>query len=255
MTICIAAIGKDSKGSEIFVFATDHMLSHPQIGSFEKSIDKYKAINANTVAMLSGDPLIFEALVQKCRQQECSFDEMAKLIQKSMNELKEGIIQKQILDLYKINYDYLRDVLKAPIGNPYIENVLRSISEFTLNTVILLIGFKDGEAQIAEVGESRIVDLRDIDFGAIGSGAVQALNTLLFQRHSKNDPLAITLYNVYKAKRNAEVAVGVGKETDVMILKKDGIIEIADPKIKILSEIYEDELRFGKMNKKLNEVV
>lgn len=255
MTICIAAIGKDDKGNEIVVFATDHMVSNPQIGSFEKTIDKFKKINRNTVAMLSGDPLIFEDLIQECRQKKCSFDEMAKLIETNMNTLKDAIIQKQILDIFKINYDYIKDILKGTVNNAYIDNVLRTISKFNLGTLILLIGFKEGEAQISEISENRLVSLRDIEFGAIGTGAVQALNTLLFQRHSKNDPLTVTLYNVYKAKRNAEVAIGVGKETDILILKNEGIMEIPDEKIKILSDIYEDELKFGKTNEKLNEVV
>lgn len=254
MTICIAAIGIDDKGKEAIVFATDHMVSYPQMGQFEKTIDKYKKLNTNTVAMLSGNPLIFETLIGKCRK-ECSFDEIAQTIQSSMIELKEQIIQKQLLDIYKINYDYLKEVLKAPIPNPYIDNLLRAISGFSLQTSILLIGFKDDTAQIAEIIENAISNLRDIAFGAIGSGAVQALNTLLFQGQSSNDSLAATLYNVYKAKRNAEVSVGVGKETDIMILTKAGLTEINDDNIKILSTIYESELKFGKTNEKVKEML
>lgn len=254
MTICIAAIGVDEKGKEAIVFATDHMVSWPQMGQFEKTIDKYKKLNTNTVAMLSGNPLIFETLIGKCRK-ECSFDEIAQTIQSSMIELKEQIIQKQLLDIYKINYDYIKEVLKAPIPNPYIDNLLRAISGFSLQTSILLVGFKDDTAQIAEVIENAISNLRDIAFGAIGSGAVQALNTLLFQGQSSNDSLAATLYNVYKAKRNAEVSIGVGKETDIMILTKAGLTEISDDNIKILSTIYESELKFGKTNEKVKEML
>jgi hypothetical protein len=254
MTICIAAIGIDDKGKEAIVFATDHMISYPQMGQFEKNIEKYKKLNSNTVAMLSGNPLIFETLIGKCKK-DCSFEEIAQTIQSSMNELKEQIIQKQLFDIYKINYEYIREVLKAPIPNPYIDNLLRTISVFTLQTSILLIGFKDETAQIAEVIENAINNLRDIAFGAIGSGAVQALNTLLFQVQSKDDTLASTLYNVYKAKRNAEVAIGVGKDTDVMILTTTGLTEITDDNIKILSSIYESELKFGKTNEKVKEIL
>ena len=41
MTICIAAIGKDEKGNEFVVFATDHMVSIGTLGQFEKTIAKY----------------------------------------------------------------------------------------------------------------------------------------------------------------------------------------------------------------------
>jgi hypothetical protein len=253
LTICIAAIGKDEKGKEVIVFATDHMISNPHIGQFERPIDKYKKLNDNTIVMLSGDPLIFDDLIKNC-EKECSFDEMKETIHKSMSNMKNEIIQKQILDIFKMDYDYIKGILKGPIQNPYINNVIEIISKFNLKTILLLIGFKEDEAQIVEITEARTADLRDINFGAIGTGAVQAMNTLLFQRHSKDDSLPTTIYNVYKAKRNAEVSIGVGKETDVMILTKSGATEIEGDKLQVLSKIYEDELSFGKTHENLHEV-
>jgi len=100
-----------------------------------------------------------------------------------------------------------------------------------------------------------MIDLRDINFSAIGSGAIQAINTLLFQRHSKEDSLAATIYNVYKAKRNAEVSIGVGKETDILVLTKKGVVEINKDLMDQLSKIYEKELKYGKTNEKLFEMV
>ena len=254
MTICIAAIGKDKDGKELIVFATDHMISHPQIGQFERAIAKYKKLDLTTVAMLSGDPLIFDDLIKKCKE-TCNFDLTKETIRQNMNNLRNDIVQKQILDIFKMNYDYLKEVLRGPIQNPYVNNVIEAVSKFNLMTVILLIGFKEEAAQIMEINENRAVDLRDINFGAIGSGAVQAINTLLFQRHSKDDSLPTTVYNVYKAKRNAEVSTGVGKETDVMILTRSGVEELNSDKIGVLAKIYDDELKFGKTHKNLYEIV
>jgi len=78
---------------------------------------------------------------------------------------------------------------------------------------------------------------------------------LLFQRHSKLDVLASAIYNVYKAKRNAEVSIGVGKETDMLILTKKDILEIGEVHIETLKKIYDDELCSGKTNPKLFEIV
>ena len=63
MTICIAAIGRDEIGNEFIVFATDHMISIDNLGQFEKTIEKHKKINDNTVAMLAGRPLFFNDLI------------------------------------------------------------------------------------------------------------------------------------------------------------------------------------------------
>jgi hypothetical protein len=254
MTICIATICRDKDDKEIIVFATDHMVSISNLGQFERTISKFKELNSNTIAMLSGDPLLFDTIIKGCLP-DCDFDKMKETISKNIHELRDNTLQSQVLDIYKVSFDYIKDVLKGPIQNPYIENVIRTITEFSLETSILLIGFKDHKAQIVEIRENGLVDFRDIDFGAIGSGTVQAINTLLFQRQSKNDTLTTALYNLYKAKRNAEVSVGVGKETDMVILTDLGITRIESDEILILSKVYEDELHFGKNNDNIKEMV
>jgi hypothetical protein len=251
MTICIAAIGKDEDGKEVIVFATDHMITLPTIGQFEMTVDKYKKITPNTIAMLSGEQLIFDDVIKDC--ENCSFDDMKKKIQGNMILIKTERLQK-FLDTYKMTFQNLTDLLKSPTLNPFMSNMIDAISKFTLNTAILLIGFKEEAAQITEINEIRISDVRDLGFDAMGTGGLQAINTMLFQRHSKNDSLPTTVYNVYKAKRNAEVAVGVGKETDMIMLFKTGMVNIDEDEIKTLSQIYDEELRFGKNHKKLYEI-
>jgi hypothetical protein len=171
-----------------------------------------------------------------------------------MTIIKTERLQK-LLDTYKMTFQNLIELLKSPTLNPFISNMIDAISKFTLNTGILLIGFKEDEAQITEINEIRISDVRDLGFDAMGTGGLQAINTMLFQRHSKNDSLPTTVYNVYKAKRNAEVAVGVGKETDMIMPFKMGLVKIGEDEIKVLSQIYDEELKFGKNHKKVYEIV
>jgi len=84
---------------------------------------------------------------------------------------------------------------------------------------------------------------------------MQAENTLLFQRHSKKDKLSTTLYNVYKAKRNSEVSVGVGKETDIKVMTQNDILSIDEENLNKLSQIYDNEIKSGKENKILEDIV
>ena len=253
MTICIAAIGKEANG-EVIVFATDHMVTLPTVGQFEMTVEKYKLITSNTIAMLSGETLLFNDVIEPCKN-NCTFDEMKTRIRTKMSEIKTNRIQKELLDTYKLTYANLQDLLKTPLQNPYAGNLFETISKYTLNTIVVLIGFKSHEAQITEITEAKNAEAREIGFDAIGTGGMQAVNTLMFQRHSKNNDVSTTVYNVYKAKRNAEVAVGVGKETDMLILRESGIEKIDEGKIKILSQIYEEELKYGKSNEKLKNVV
>lgn len=243
MTICVAALAKE-KDKEYIVFATDHMVTTSQ-GQFEHSIIKYKEINENTVAMLSGSPVLFEDLV-KLDKWDGSFEEIKNEIFENFKGKKEEIIQNEIFNKFMIEKDFFIESLKQPNNNQFVGNMIKTVAEFSLKTNILLIGFDVEEGQITVVGENGCFDFRDIGFHAIGSGYDQAMNTLMFQRHCATDGLSTTIYNVYKSKKNSEVKQGVGKETELLVLSKNKIYELDDEQIEVLQDIYESELDYGK---------
>lgn len=148
----------------------------------------------------------------------------------------------------------MKNLLKQQIVNEYQSNILKSITKARLNTAILLIGFEDNKAKISEISEAGIISFNQINFHTIGSGSIQAQNTLLFQKHSKNDDLKTTLYNVYKAKKNAEAMEGVGKETDIGYLNENKIKMLDKENIKILDDIYNTELTYGKNHEDLKKL-
>lgn len=252
MTICIAAIC-EKNGKEHVVFATDHMITAPS-GQFEHSITKFKELDENTIAMLSGQALLFDSLI-KISKKNLSFEKKKEEIFTNIRNKREESIKNELLSKYGIEKTVLLNALAGQIPNPFINTMLLSLAEYELKTLILLIGFDKGVCQISEISEYGIVDFRDINFHAIGSGAGQAINTLLFQRHSKTNDIKETLYNVYKAKRNAEVAGGVGRETDVLVLCKDKKPKnLKKAEIEILESIYQRELNFGKKQKQLKKI-
>lgn len=252
MTICIAAIARESN-EEYIVYATDHMVT-TTMGEFEHSIIKYKLLNRNTVAMLAGDPLVFDELV-KLKNENIGYEDIKKEIFNNFKIKRREIIKNEIFELYGINQEFFIDALQKEIPNPYINTILQNVSNFKLGSGVLLIGFNNnGEAQITEINDANMADFRVMNFHAIGSGNIQAANTLLFQKHDKANDTLSTLYNVYKAKRNAEVLEGVGVETELLILSKHDCFKINETQMKILDNIYKTELEFGKRHKDLNSI-
>jgi hypothetical protein len=251
MTICIAAITMEGN-SEHIVFSTDHMVT-TYMGQFEHSILKYSKLNENTVAMLAGQVLLFDDLI-KLNDTDTNYEQIKKQVFKNFKEKRQEIIKEEIFDIFGINQEFFIDSLQKEIPNPFIQTILTKVVEFNLNTQILLIGFVDQFAQITDINEHGVNDFRSMNFHAIGSGAVQAENTLLFQKHSKTTPLLPAIYNVYKAKRNAEVSEGVGRETEMLVLNAGGVQQLSDDDITILNRIYVQELQYGKDNIELNKI-
>ena len=56
---------------------------------------------------------------------------------------------------------------------------------------------------------------------------------------------------MYKAKRNAEVSEGVGRETDLGVLTKRGFYILEETKLDELDKIYQDELKYGRTHQDL----
>ncbi|MFA5214320.1 MAG: hypothetical protein WC406_13365 [Methanoregula sp.] len=70
-----------------------------------------------------------------------------------------------------------------------------------------------------------------------------------------SDDVLTTVYDVYKAKRNAEVAQGVGKETELLVLSlNNGCSRINNAQLEILSQIYDQELRMGRTHQDLQKL-
>lgn len=251
MTICISCVCED-EGKDIIVIATDHMID-VGIGQFEHDIQKHKKIHGKNIAMLSGSALLFNDLIMNLEEKK-EFEEIKKGIYENFCNMRKNIVKEQLLDKFGLKEEEIKEIIKGEIKNPIIGKLIESISKFKLNTSILLVGFDNRLAKISEIQEEGFADYTDVHFHAIGSGQIQAINTLLFQKQLKKNSLKTTIYNVYKAKRNAEVSSGVGIETDMLILAEDGCLELSEGDINILREIYDNELKMGKNSEDLNKL-
>lgn len=252
MTICISAICTDDTNNENIVFAVDHMIS-TGIGEFEHGINKFKCLSENTVGMIAGNALLMDYFLDDDYSNK-SYNEIQKSIEIKFKQKRLEIIEKEVLDIFSIDFDHVRELLKNPITNDFQAKILKNIARTKLNTAILLIGFEEEKAKISEITDTVTESFDQINFHTIGSGSIQAQNTLLFQKHSKECDLKTTLYNVFKAKKNAEVMQGVGKETEIGFLNHDGINMLNSKNLKILEEIYNLELSCGKKHHKLNNL-
>ncbi len=251
MTICIASVC-EHKGKDIIVIATDHMIDIG-IGQFEHDIRKHKRVCNRSIAMLAGSALYFNDLINGLSKKN-SFFEAKKRIYNNFIELRKRIIREQLLMKFGLDKKEIKDLVKSEIQNPIIGKLIENVAKMELKTSILLAGFQNGRAKISEIQENGCLDFTDLHFNAIGSGGTQAMNTLFFQGQLKKSSLKTTIYNVYKAKRNAEVSSGVGIGTDILIFSERCCNELEEEDKKILSDIYKEEIDYGRNSLSLNNL-
>lgn len=238
------------------VAITDKMLTNSVVGGgFEHPSPKHKILNEKYIAMLSGNPLIFPDLVPDEISKGTSLRDFAIKVKDNMKATRLAKIDEEILSPLSTDRKMISRALEKEIPNMYVDSLMKSIANFRLDTEINLAGVENNKASVYYVSETGVPDLSDIGFESIGSGEIESTNTLLFQRQHRKTPLKEGVYNVFKAKRNAEAAEGVGIETDMVILNNIDHKVLSPEKIEDLRHIYNEEMDFGKQHKALDTVI
>lgn len=257
MTICIAAIAKEN-GKEYIVLVTDHMITATiagMRGEFDYDIKKYKFLDKekNCVAMLAGNTLLFDTLTSNFKNNLRYLEYKEQLYMKFKEKRKLDI--QDFLIKNEMTLDYIKNALLQPQVNPSLQAIIKAFLDYKLNTTIILTGIdENGKCQINQISEGGIIDFTTIGFHCIGVGELQASNVLLHNKQSNNLTVKETLYNIYKAKKYAQVSGGVGKETEMIIFSKDSCKYLTEGDFKVLDNLLEEESSFAQKQESLNNI-
>ncbi len=232
MTICIAAICED--GQRIVV-AADRMFTSPAPVNmeFETEEKKIEPIAPNCVALLAGNSgLGTEVLLEVSRKvggnQSPSMSDVAQWMTEAYISTRARKAEETHV-VSSLGSDFATFRSKGASLPVYLQaqpgiyqQLVAVMNQFNMGLEILVSGIDGTGAHLAVVVHpGSHVWLDKLGYGAVGSGAIHALGRLHLAGQTRHRALAETLFSVYDAKKAAEVAPGVGKETDVHIIDKD----------------------------------
>jgi hypothetical protein len=233
MTVCIAA---ECDGGEKIVVAADRMftLNAPMNLEFETGEKKIEPLAPSCVVLSSGNSayakeMVLESLSALAGSQNPKIARVVDIVKEAFIQNRAAKIREQLL-IPMLGPDFLK-CEKIPMTVPqYLQtqpgmfNQL-SAQMFAFNTGMdfLVCGVDDTGARIAYVGHPGTVAWLDkLGYAAIGSGGIHATTRLALGSQTRNSALTDTLYRVYEAKKAAEVAPGVGKDTDMAVVTLHG---------------------------------
>jgi hypothetical protein len=224
VTICIAAICDNNS----IVGASDRMITAGDI-QFQPSQAKTRALTSSIVAMTAGDAALQTEVLSRVRSDidgALAYDP------------NEWLTVRQVTEWYADHWGEIRReraerALLKPLGLTHIDFLDRQASldpklvQDLANAVLqfavpdcccILAGVDPSGAHLFQV-ENGVLTQRDaIGFAYSGTGGRHAATQLMLAQHSPLSPLPETLMLVYSAKRRAEVAPGVGQETDLWLI-------------------------------------
>lgn len=106
------------------------------------------------------------------------------------------------------------------MSSSFVEQVTTALIRFQLPATSAIIAGVDSTnyAHIYSVQGTTSMCADHVGFASIGMGAWHANSQLMLARHDKLRPLEETLRLVYAAKKRSEVAPGVGRDTDMVVV-------------------------------------
>ena len=170
--------------------------------------------------MLAGDTQKADRLLDLLR-----FDFREKRIEpeQAIPQLRRVVsaYKSELVDEYTSNTTALSyaDLLKASQSMPesiYLQ-VVDEVTRISIGCELILMNLRYKTPYVFQVGINGQVD-QVRNFCAIGSGATNAESWLHYRAQSPYLPLATSVVSVYEAKKFAEHAPGVSKETKLMIM-------------------------------------
>lgn len=231
MTVCIAAlinfIYADNALGRAVIAVTDRMLTAGDI-EYEPPQFKVAFLRKRIVVLIAGDITVHSEVVNYVQRSlaanpEDDVETVADLYANNIRKLRTK--RAAIEYLAPLGLDIASFMSKQKDMLPQIAyDIANQLQAYRLDVEALVVGCNDDlSAHVFHVdGAGDKTYQHDINFAAIGIGAGHARSQFMFSRYPKIINLYRALPILYTAKRRAEVAPGVGKESDWLLITRDG---------------------------------
>lgn len=254
MTVCIAAIcswnygpkEKQIPGAAVLAI-TDRMIT---VGDteYEPSQQKVGRLTSSSWVLIAGDYSIHSQAILDARKQvgtnAADTRNVATIYGGCLQKIRLKAAEDEILAPLGLNMDTFI-AQQREMSPSLVDSLATQLQHYSGEGVeALVVGMDSNSANLYYVDHRGTVHcFNDVGFAAIGLGAWHARSQLMQARYVNTVPFIRALAIAYGAKKTAEVAPGVGEETDIQIIFPSGI-EPLFPRVKDkLGEVYEQYIR------------
>jgi hypothetical protein len=262
VTVCIATLFRwnyAAKGEPTdfgigAITVSDRMITAADV-QYEPQQQKI-AFFGKTLILVAGDIGIHSQAIRETQKEirgrELSPHDITLIYGRAIQGINRRHAENEILAPLGLNTDTFQAQQKD-FSEAFVTMITSQLqNRRTVDTEALVVGSDGENAQIYSLdsyGADTCLD--GVGFGAIGIGAWHAKSRLMQVGHVNTRIFAPTLASIFAAKKNAEIAPGVGSNTDINIVLKTGISPLWDyvnPELEKLYKKYTAEVsKFGEL--------
>jgi len=244
VTVCLAGLSR--KG---IVLVSDSMVSTSWF-SADKSAFKMIGIHDDWKVQYAGNDLgrilpfgrkATQYLEDAIGVEPCSFVAVENAIRRAWKEELKQKIEDSLLNRYQMTVEDFVNRGEAKFGSQY-PSIKYQIDEIGLGFELLVSGYDAiGKPYIFSVSDPGLIDHHtQYYFWAIGSGATSAISHFFsYRARTFEADHEVVAYRCVAAKFAAESSPGVGKDTTIITLGKDGSISSMSENVAKLRELWE----------------
>ena len=225
VTICIASISQfEHEGNfyPMIVGATDRMLTAGDI-QFEPSQTKVANLTSRIVALVAGDAsfqvsVCMDVFDEIQNETEVTVKRAATVYSQAFARHRREQAELKYLSPLGLNLESFIQNQKN-FSQETVDNVIYKLEHNKVGAETIITGLDpDKSAHIYTVKDPGRIDCQDtVGFAAIGAGEWHAQSLFMFNKYHRNRRFSEALFLTYASKKRAEVAPGVGNETDMFI--------------------------------------
>ena len=236
MTICIAAL---CDGGKSLVVAADKEMTAAGLSlKFSHDEKKIDMLTEKCVVLSAGDALVAAEVTQRTKdkvKKEMSVQKISETMKDTYIQAHLERVESVVLKPLGYTWQEFKDKGSTQLPLSIYQNVHQLIFGFGLNVSEFLVsGLDENGAHIFRVfyagvnGGNWIEWCDKLGYRAIGTGCPHAYSLFAMSHQHRGMSVDDTLFNVYCAKKSAELAPGVGSEEDFALLSASGGIKFIE---------------------------
>ncbi len=250
MTVCISAICCDNKHEDPKIIVSSDRMITTELGApveYEGTSTKISELTSSCVVLSAGVTTWIEDLVYQTKQaikneNTLVIREIAEKCANAYIELIQDNIKRLILSTYNMSFEEFKDQQKY---NPSFlaevnQRILSTRQTIESNLVSLIAGIDKNGADIFGINSGNFYPFTSLGYQALGSGQALAESVFVHRGYDTKWDLKKAIITLIEAKKQAEEAQGVGKNTDIVIISKDEIKYLKKETIEELEKIHRE---------------
>jgi hypothetical protein len=237
MTVCIAALSDSRKA---VVVASDRQVTLAAAGlEIEHPESKIDQLAARVLVMTSGDRILGSTLIERTRSELASAEPVtvraaAERLCANLQAQHVPRMERVVLAPLGYTVDTFQRNASTQLPKDLYGLVFNKVWDFGMNAVEFLVcGVDDSGAHLFRVFYAGIAGgdwlqwLNGMAYYSIGAGMNAALAVLSLGRQHSGLDTRLTLFNVFNAKKTAQITPSVGHETDAAIVTSHGVTRLS----------------------------